>query len=287
MWYMIRNIGAIIGDHVPEGDEHWLLVLTLLQFLDIVFAPVITLQDTILLKHKIKSHHQLFLILFPDRGLSPKMHFMTHYPRLMREVGPLIHHWSMRFEAKHQMFKQIAHGTRCFKNISKTFAKRHQMILAYHLQAGNLQPNSHGKINVLGKLTYDQITSVENKYSVSFMLEATGDRAEVTCVNHIEWRGVSYRKGMVVLLSCANGDPLFGRISDILVLDDVDYLVCQNFKVYGFSEHVHGFVIDEVETFTLVKVKELADFHPMNTVLCSQAAPHKLIIMRHQLCLCI
>src|SRR5258705_13593725 len=114
MWYMIRNIGAIIGDHVPEGDEHWLLVLTLLQCLDIVFAPVITLQDTILLKHKIKSHHQLFLILFPVRGLWPNMHFMTHYPRLIREVGLLTHHSSMRFGAKYQMFKQIAQATRWF-----------------------------------------------------------------------------------------------------------------------------------------------------------------------------
>jgi len=38
----------------------------------------------------------------------------------------------MRFEGKHNYFKDLAHRVKCFKNIPKTLATQHQNFMCYH-----------------------------------------------------------------------------------------------------------------------------------------------------------
>lgn len=48
-------------------------------------------------------------------------------------LGPAIRYWCMRFESKHSYFKSLAHRVKCFKNIAKTLANRHQAMMCYYL----------------------------------------------------------------------------------------------------------------------------------------------------------
>jgi hypothetical protein len=43
----------------------------------------------------------------------------------------------MRFEGKHNYFKDMAHRVKCFKNIPKTMAHRHQEQLCYYLNSSS------------------------------------------------------------------------------------------------------------------------------------------------------
>lgn len=43
----------------------------------------------------------------------------------------------MRFEGKHNYFKDLAHRLKCFKNIPKSLASRHQRLVCYHFAADN------------------------------------------------------------------------------------------------------------------------------------------------------
>ena len=54
-------------------------------------------------------HHQLLKRLFRTRNLLSKHHFMIHYPRCIRNIGPLLHMWCMRYESKHNFFKTQLH----------------------------------------------------------------------------------------------------------------------------------------------------------------------------------
>ena len=45
--------------------------------------------------------------------------------------GPLVRHWTMRFEAKHNYLKKLAQNLGNFINISWTLANRHQQWLCY------------------------------------------------------------------------------------------------------------------------------------------------------------
>ena len=50
----------------------------------------------------------------------------------------------MRFESKHNYFKDLAHRVKNFKNIPKTMAERHQEALCYHLRSETqLEKNTH------------------------------------------------------------------------------------------------------------------------------------------------
>lgn len=77
---LVRNIPLLFGDIVPEGNQNWLLLLLLLQIINIIFSPSVTLGMTVLLKHLIMEHHDLFKQLYTHRNLIPKHHFMIHYP---------------------------------------------------------------------------------------------------------------------------------------------------------------------------------------------------------------
>lgn len=46
----------------------------------------------------------------------------------------------MRFEAKHNYFKNVAQRVKCFKNITKTLADRHQKQMCYYLSNPNISP---------------------------------------------------------------------------------------------------------------------------------------------------
>lgn len=54
---------------------------------------------------------------------------------MIRCFGPLVGLWTMRFEGKHSFFKNVAHHTKCLKNVALTLAKKHQLMIAYHLHS--------------------------------------------------------------------------------------------------------------------------------------------------------
>ena len=84
---LVRNIPLLFGDIVPEGNQNWTLLLLLLQIINIIFPPSVTLGITVHLKHLIMEYHNQ---LYPNRNLIPKHHFMIHYPACMRKRGSLI-----------------------------------------------------------------------------------------------------------------------------------------------------------------------------------------------------
>ena len=45
--------------------------------------------------------------------------------------GPLVRHWTMRYEAKHSYFKQLAQSMGNFINLPYSLAMRHQQLQCY------------------------------------------------------------------------------------------------------------------------------------------------------------
>lgn len=54
---------------------------------------------------------------------------MQHYHTITEQLGPLVHLWSMRFEAKHRIFKTAANTTSNRRNICMSLAIKHQLQL--------------------------------------------------------------------------------------------------------------------------------------------------------------
>ena len=119
----VRYFGCIIGDYVPKGNEYWDLYLELRTIIHILTAVVINDPDISRLDKCIKRHHKLYMKLFKE-SLKPKFHFLLHYLRLLKKLGPLVHIWTMRAESKHAEVKLIATSTFSKRDLSLLISKR-------------------------------------------------------------------------------------------------------------------------------------------------------------------
>ena len=77
------HLQFLIDDLVPEDDEHWELLCTLLQTIRIIFTPVVNKDQVAYLQILIQKVLVNFKELFPRCSIIPKMHYMVHMPRAM------------------------------------------------------------------------------------------------------------------------------------------------------------------------------------------------------------
>ena len=86
------------------------------------FSPVVSETTVQQLEDTIETHLKQFKELFPMVNVTPQMHYlMIHVPKHTLDLGPLIRHSCMRFEARHQYFKDLA-TRQNFKNICLSLA---------------------------------------------------------------------------------------------------------------------------------------------------------------------
>lgn len=87
-------------------------------------------------------------------GISKDEHVKSRF-------GPIVHQWTMRYEAKHKYFKDLANVTGNFINLPHTLATRHQHLQCYlHLnRQSNVPEFSKGNYSYL-QLPIDLITAI-------------------------------------------------------------------------------------------------------------------------------
>ena len=84
MWCLARLLPLIIGEKIDFNNAPWENFLLLLKITDHLLAPV-TCDDIIsYLKILISDHHQAFKSLYPHCHITPKMHYLIHYPECMK-----------------------------------------------------------------------------------------------------------------------------------------------------------------------------------------------------------
>ena len=81
MWCLCRLLPLMIGGKISESDERWMNFLRLLEIIDLVFAPVLSNDHVAYLSTLIEEHHQGFKELYPSCNITPKLHYVIHYPQ--------------------------------------------------------------------------------------------------------------------------------------------------------------------------------------------------------------
>ncbi|KAK2845982.1 hypothetical protein Q7C36_010836 [Tachysurus vachellii] len=239
-------VRGTIGDFVQRDDKHWYLLLLLLQIVNIIFSPTLTEGMTIYLKHLIIEHHQLFKKLFPEKNLLPKHHIMIHYPQCIRKIGPILHMWCMRYEAKHKFFKT---QLKSFKNITKTLAKKHQSCMAMH---------------------WEYFSQYRLTLGPGKMVELSGLKVELSeLVYSVKWikhHGTEYRPDFIICPEVACEMPVFCKIKTIAVKDENVLLCGTLMETLCFDDHYHAFTVRLHPDLLLkvVNVNELCYFKPFD-----------------------
>ena len=86
---------------------------------------------------------------------------------ILCSVGPLVRHWTMRFEAKHQYFKQLARTMGNYVNVCYSLAMRHQCFQCYTFSSEEFFSNTTeigpGKCTV--RLDLGRGRGLDNQYT--------------------------------------------------------------------------------------------------------------------------
>ncbi|XP_034087444.1 uncharacterized protein LOC117556249 isoform X1 [Gymnodraco acuticeps] len=251
-WTLIRLLPFVIGHILPEDEPAWQLILDLKDIVELVVAPVHTDETIAYLEAKIYDHRQRYLELFPHVKLLPKHHFLEHYPQMIRCFGPLIVLWTMRFEAKHSFFKQVARHTNCFKNIPRSLATKHQFMLAYHTHSSSVKKSSL-------EVTHVSILPVDvlNEGVVSTLKQSFPDVTEVHMANNVSSLGIRYCEGMIIVHGSADGLPKFHEIIKLCIVKEKLCFLVKDACAW-YREHYGAFELSASPN-TEVAVIELAD----------------------------
>ena len=87
MWTLLRYLPLIIGNKIPENEPHWENFLVLVTIIDYLLAPVISQDDIAFLRYLIEEHHQEFKALYNSCSITPKFHYMVHYPEFIQRYS--------------------------------------------------------------------------------------------------------------------------------------------------------------------------------------------------------
>ena len=85
MWNLSTILPLIIGDKVEVDDLFWECYLTLLEITKLCTARITSSASADYLSVLIEQHHRRFRTCYPATNMTPKLHYMLHFPRLLRQ----------------------------------------------------------------------------------------------------------------------------------------------------------------------------------------------------------
>ena len=287
-WCFTCVYSVAVGHLVPEDDDVWKLYLCLRSIMDIVLAPSVLADELNLLEVMVAEYLEMRHIIFPEVTAKSKHHSLTHYPRLIREIGPLSRLWCMRFESKHQRYKRLMHISGNFKNVPKSVAMRHQHDMAnYMLRSRHIDERA-----VVGPGSSIVLAELWNGQTIN---EAMGSIGLYFDLYHPSWvsiRGTKYKRGCYLLARYDYNSemPQFVQVEEIFVRDHGVhiYFVCEVMETVGFDSHYHSWRVKHIwpKLYTCVNPYSLSYYVPVALHYCQHSQPNVetefLIPLKHR-----
>lgn len=229
-----------------------------------------------LLDSLISKHRHRFCSVFPEGKLTPKHHFVEHYPQLIRAFGPLVSLRTMRFEAKHHFFKKIVRQTSCFRSILKSMTKKHQSMIAYHLHGSNVRRSA-----LSASKTSRVPLEVVNEHIQKFLSQKFPEETFVNLTNNVEFQGISYSIGMMLVHGSTGGLPDFAEILQIIIVPGSLAFVVKLQNAW-YYQHFRCFKLDTTSIVKVIEQPQLTDMYPLAAYTVEGG---QMVSLKHHICL--
>ncbi|CAI6350155.1 unnamed protein product [Macrosiphum euphorbiae] len=235
MLTFIRYFGLLIGDFVPVGEPIWYLYLSMRRVLDIALSTSLEENSCLLLETVVGEMNELYLKLSKN-DLKPKFHFLTHYSSMIKKHGPVVHLWSMRYEAKHRISKISARSSFNRRNICMSLAIKHQLQLNEVFNKGKLCSTINvGPRKILNSL---KIGEIKTEFNLS-------SDEQLVRVSWAEIKGTRYKINSILTRDVDDENPQFILIKDIF-LNGSERIIfeCCMFTTIGFNEQFYAYEVE-------------------------------------------
>ena len=258
IWCFLRFLPVFLSGKVNENDEVWQIVLLLRQVCELIFALSLTEKQVSVMNNKIWEYLHQRRQVFPQESFKPKHHFIEHYAYHTLMFGPLLYTCTLRFEAKHQFFKNAIRSMHNFISVTKALAEKHELRQAV-LRCANTELNYPGCLETFNPCSYPQ---------GHLMLEALKKHSALNllCTFHttsvIEWRGFTYKNGIIVNARI-NFVNVYCSISLIVVAGPRNSDVFVVLRTLETCEVNGVLYITRKNELTCKKLEELNDPYPL------------------------
>lgn len=248
---LMIHLPYIFLEYKPKLEKLWSAMENLLQTMQIVFLSRISDSDIKNLESCIEAHLK-YIVDELKLNLIAKHHFLVHYPNLIKNFGPVIHNWMMRFESKHRFFTILARKTNNYKNLVKTLAKEHQMSQCLAI------PRMESEI-ITSKFFSDVSQSTDyDKYS--HHLDALSTDGMLFSYDFVICEEHQFKPGLLLL----HEKKVF-EIIHLIKKDDKIFVFCILYKKVKFNEHVCSVEIkveDEPNKYHLISFENIQNKKP-------------------------
>lgn len=221
MYCLIIHLPFILFSHKKKIGKYWHAMQNLLQIMQIVYSVKIGECDIEKLQVVIEEY-LTFLTNTLKVNLTPKHHFLCHYPGVIRKLGPLIYLSTMRYESKHKTFTDMGRLTNNFKNIPMSFGVKHQLCLS-------VQNDSFTDSIIKSKTVYN-ITKSKNYEHFSFILLFVDDHNRFEGLNFLFYNSNEFRTGLMII----NEEKIY-EILHVLYKTNEYFIICQPYKIMNYN----------------------------------------------------
>lgn len=253
----------LIGDLVPSSEPVWDFYILLHKILNIFLSKTISNSSISYLKIRIQEHHQSYCNLFEDT-LKPKFHLLLHYPRIMKEVGPVRHIWVMRYEGFHKQLKSTAKIVTSRINLLLTLCIKQQLKFSHKILSKKGLANTIELTQFLGKL-HDikerKLISLIRTYKSTFSEEAS-------VFSSVKIDNIKYNRKNVSQVNDTVSDCFlkFGVLECIICDDKFITFILSPLITISFEDHLQAYeiIINEDAQWFFVNWEDLPNKCPYN-----------------------
>lgn len=249
---LILHLPYILFQFKVDLQNIWLAVESMLQIIQILLSDQMNDNDLERLSDKIRTHLQCYQLFF-DQPLKPKHHFLLHYARVIRLMGPVVRFWALRMEAKHQYFKRVIRNTSNFINIKLTLASKHQEHF-FDMPFSLEDDLSFGK-----KTDFTDCPDLETYLEALRALKFNDDMMQSSCTaKSLQVNDRIFKPGFLV----AFGKQFYEIHHIIVIKNEVLFLCNRYYEVLTYESFLNSLHIQPKEKITILNLSSLENNKP-------------------------
>ncbi|CAF1133266.1 unnamed protein product [Adineta ricciae] len=197
------------------------------------------------------AFHKNMLLHFPDK-ITPKVHFVREYERIIHDYGPATRQWCLRYEAQHAYFKKLSVRTNNFKNTPKMLAThfRPKQCLKF-IRFSKLQDGYH---SVGMKKIHNTSFNVSMRNALLDHFGNINFNSDFFQCGKLINENIEYCRAAVyvVQLKSDNEQPLFGQIVFILKMNEKWWLLMDILNTVYFYDNLFAWNVKSVERYLII-----------------------------------